>query len=205
MGASDKFLTSVAAAHLAGAWGACVRHFGEAEAARRCPSLQLAATDKRSARALVVSQSRAGWTTARAKRAIAAALNQETGDGVRRCAFLEALVAERPHMAEALRAHPAIAGAPLESIRRRCEGHAKPAVRELSLMLQTLEAAIVRCAVGTLGEHGFETGGFLADGLLVRPLRADAALDRALTAVGTAVREALGVSVVMECEHSIRQ
>ena len=168
---------------------------------RRCPSLRLAATDKRSARALVVSQSRAGWTTARAKRAIAAALNQETGDGVRRGAFLEALVAERPHMAEALRAHPAIAGAPLESIRRRCEGHAKPAVRELSLMLQTLEAAIVRCAVGTLGEHGFETGGFLADGLLVRPLRADAALDRALTAVGTAVREALGVSVVMECEH----
>ena len=196
----------LAAAHLAGAWGACVRHFGgEAEAARRCPSLQLAATDKRSARALVVSQSRAGWTTARAKRAIAAALNQETGDGVRRGAFLEALVAERPHMAEALRAHPAIAGAPLESIRRRCEGHPKPAVRELSLMLQTLEAAIVRCAVGTLGEHGFETGGFLADGLLVRPLRADAALDRALTAVGTAVREALGVSVVMECEHSIRR
>ena len=108
-------------------------------------------------------------------------------------------------MAEALRAHPAIAGAPLESIRRRCEGHPKPAVRELSLMLQTLEAAIVRCAVGTLGEHGFETGGFLADGLLVRPLRGNAALDRALTAVSRAVREALGVSVVMECEHSIRQ
>jgi len=194
----------LAAAHLAGAWGACERLFGEAEAARRCPSLQLAATDKNSARALVVSQNQ-GWTTERAKRAIAAALNQEKGDGVRRCAFLEALVAERPHMAEALRAHPAIAGAPLESIRRRCEGHAKPAVRELSLMLQTLEAAIVRCAVGTLGEHGFETGGFLADGLLVRPLRADAALDRALKAVSTAVREALGLSVVMECEHSIRQ
>ena len=72
-------------------------------------------------------------------------------------------------------------------------------------MLQTLEAAIVRCAVGTLGEHGFETGGFIADGLLVRPLRADAALDRALKAVSTAAREALDVSVVMECEHSIRQ
>ena len=41
--------------------------------------------------------------------------------------------------------------------------------------------------------------------MLVRPLRADAALDRALTAVATAVREALGVSVVMECEHSLRQ
>ena len=63
-------------------------------------------------------------------------------------------------------------------------------MRELSLMLQTLEAAIVRCAVGTLGERGFETGAFLADGLLVRPLRADAALDRALTAVGTAVPRA---------------
>ena len=194
----------LAAAHLAGAWGACEWHFGEAEAARCCPSLQLAATDKHSARALVVSQNQ-GWTTERAKRAIAAALNQETGDGVRRCAFLEALVAERPHMVEALRAHPAVAGAPLESIRRRCEGHAKPAVRELSLMLQTLEAAIVRCAVGTLGEHGFETGGFIADGLLVRPLRADVELDRALTAVSTAVREALDMSVVMECEHSIRQ
>ena len=195
----------LAAAHLAGAWGACERRFGEADAARRCPSLRLAATDKRSARALVVSQSGAGWTTERAKRAIAAALNQETGDGVRRCAFLEALVAERPHMAEALRDHPAIAGAPLESIRRRCEGHPKPAVRELSLMLQTLEAAIVRCAVGTLGEHGFETGAFIADGLLVRPLRGNAELNRALTAVSRAVREALGVSVVMECEHSIRQ
>eukprot|EP00964_Phaeocystis_antarctica_P114330 scaffold78304_cov68-Phaeocystis_antarctica.AAC.3 len=81
----------LAAAHLAGAWGACERHFGEAEAARCCPSLQLAATDKHSARALVVSQNHQGWTTERAKRAIAAALNQETGDGVRRCAFLEAL------------------------------------------------------------------------------------------------------------------
>ena len=99
----------------------------------------------------------------------------------------------------------AVAGAPLESIRRRCEGHPKPAVRELSLMLQTLEAAIVRCAVGTLGEHGFETGAFIADGLLVRPLRGNAELNRALTAVSRAVREALGVSVVMECEHSIRQ
>ena len=108
-------------------------------------------------------------------------------------------------MAEALRAHPAVAGAPLESILRRCEGLAKPAVRELSLMLQTLEAAIIRYAVGTLGEHGFETGAFLADGLLVRPLRADVELDRALTAVSTAVREALGLSVVMECEHDIRQ
>ena len=40
---------------------------------------------------------------------------------------------------------------------------------------------------------------------LVRPLRGDADLDRALTAVSTAVREALGVSVIMECQHSIRQ
>jgi len=194
----------LAAAHLAGAWGACERLFGEAEAARRCPSLQLAATDKHSARALVVSQNQ-GWTTERAKRAVAAALNQETGDGVRRCAFLEAMVAERPHMAEALRAHPAVAGAPLESTLRRREGLAKPAVRELSLMLHTSEAAIVRCAVRTLGEYGFETGAFLADGLLVRPLRADAALVRALKAVSTAVREAWGLSVVMECEHDIRQ
>ena len=194
----------LAAAHLAGAWGACERLFGEAEAARRCPSLQLAATDKHSARTLVVSQNQ-GWTTERAKRAVAAALNQETGDGVRGCAFLEALVAERPHMAEALRAHPAVAGAPLESILRRCVGLAKPAVRELSLMLHTIEAAIVRCAVRTLGEYGFETGAFLADGLLVRPLRADAALVRALKAVSTAVREAWGLSVVMECEHGIRQ
>ena len=192
----------LAAAHLAGAWGACERHLGAAEAARRCPNLQLAATNKKAARALVASQSQS-WTTERAKRAIVAALNQEPGDGVQRCAFLEALVAERPHMAEALRAHPAIAGAPLESIRRRCKGHAKPAVRELSLMLHTLEAAIVRRAVGTLGEHGFETGAFLADGLLVRSrqgVRDKAALDRALEAVTAAVGEALGVRVIMECE-----
>jgi hypothetical protein len=71
--------------------------------------------------------------------------------------------------------------------------------------LHTIEAAIVRCAVRTLGEYGFETGAFLADGLLVRPLRADAALVRALKAVSTAVREAWGLSVVMECEHGIRQ
>jgi len=193
----------LAAAHLAAGWGACERHFGEAEAARRCQSLQLAATDKHAARALVISQNQ-GWTTERAKRSIAAALNQEIGDGVQRCAFLEALVAERAHMAEALRAHPAVSGAPLESIRRRCEGHAKPAVRELSLMLQTIEAAIVRCAVTTLAKHGFETGAFLADGLLVRPLQANTALNSALEAVSKAVRGALGVSVVMECEHSIR-
>ena len=193
----------LAAAHLAGAWGACERHFGASEAtARRCPSLQLAATDKHAARALVVSQ-RGGWTKERAKRAIAAALNQELGDGVARCAFLESLVAERAHMAEAMRAHPAVAGAPLESIRRRCEGHAKPEVRELSLMLQTLEAAVVRCAVGTLDEHGFEAGAFLADGLLVRSkqgVRDNAALERALGAVTAAVGEALGVGVIMECE-----
>ena len=97
-------------------------------------------------------------------------------------------------MAGALRAHPAIAGAPLESIRRRCVGHSKPEVRELSLMLQTLEAAILRCAVDTLSEHGFETGAFIADGLLVRattrPTQAQAALDGALEAVTAAVREA---------------
>ena len=84
-------------------------------------------------------------------------------------------------------------------------------VRAFSLMLQTLEGAIVRKAVHTLREHGFETAAFIADGLLVRPTSApfaagqvSQALAEALAAVTDRVREALGVYVVMECEHAIR-
>lgn len=154
-------------AHVAASWGACEQHYGTDKAANLCSHLRMAASDKKGARALVKLQT--GWSDARCKSAILATLNQEPNDGIPRCAFLNGLVNEREHMVEALRAHSVIAGSPFESIRRKCLGHSKPMVREFSLMLQTLEGAIVRKAVQTLREHGFETAAFIADGLLVRP------------------------------------
>ena len=109
-------------------------------------------------------------------------------------------------MIEALRAHPSIAGATHEAIRCSCEGHEKPEVCEMSLMLQRLEAEMLRVAVPVLHEHGFEVGAFIADGLLVRPTRADATskLTAALAAIEKRIRAELEVTATMEIEHGLR-
>ena len=192
-------------AHVAVAWSAVERQWGAAEAAGRCPCLQLAATDKQAARAQVAAQCRC--SASMAKTLILAALNQETNT---RCAFLAALCDERKHVTVALQHHPLIAGEQLQAIRQRCD---KSAVRELSLMLQTVEGAMLREAVLALVEQGYETGALIADGLLARKKKAPpagtfstaAALQTAIAAVERRVRERLGVVVEMGCEHAARE
>ena len=192
-------------AHLAIAWSAVEKHWGAEEAAGRCPSLKFAAVDKQAARKKVAVQCVCSEGTA--KKLILAALNQESNT---RCAFLSALCDERKHVRTALQQHPLIAGEQLQAIRQRCDGESKPAVRELSLMLQTIEGAMLRLAVRVLGEQGYETGALIADGLLARRTHSGLAnsfttveaLRKVTAAVEQRIRDEFGIMVEMGCEHA---
>jgi len=195
-------------AHVAAAWGALCAHLGREAASLACPCLEMAARDKAAARRKVASENR-GWSTSRAKSSILAALNQELDDGIARSPFLEGLVSERPHAIQALRAHPSIAGAPLQDICSGVERATKPSVREMSLMLQTLETAMLAEAVRSFDKAGIETVALIADGLLVRP-RGDMDADAANAAVSSAcsraqadILAALSVGVVLDVERPI--
>jgi hypothetical protein len=194
-------------AHVAAAWGAVEHHLGHGEAERLCPMLKLAATDKMRARGIVARER--GCDPAHAKRLILMTLNQESGDGIRRTGFLDAFIHERPTIIEALSAHPSISGATHDAIIESCKGHDKPSVRQMALMLQRLEAQMLRVAVPVLVEHGFEVGAFIADGMLVRPVDGSNAgdtasrLQKALVAVESRIRTELYVTVTMDIEHDI--
>jgi len=194
-------------AHIAAAWGAVEHHLGHNDAARLCPMLKLAATDKRKARGIVARER--GCDPAYAKRMILMTLNQEVGDGIRRTGFLHKFIHERPIIMKALSAHPSIAGATHDAIVQSCQGHDKPSVREMALMLQRLEAQMLRIAVPVLVEHAFEVGAFIADGMLVRPVGGTSAggtaglLQKALVAVEASIRAELHVTATMDIEHDI--
>lgn len=195
-------------AHVAAAWGALCAYFGLERASSLCPCLEMAARDKKAARERVARENRGkplGW----AKCSILAALNQELGDGIVRSRFLEGLVSERPHAIEALRNHPCIAGPPLQSIRAESHQSAKPHVREMSLMLQTLETAMLAEAVRSFNLANIETVALIADGLLVRP-RLEMDTEAANLAVSNAcvrarhdISEALSVDVSLDVERCI--
>lgn len=194
-------------AHIAAAWGAVEHHLGQNDAARLCPMLKLAATDKTKARDIVARER--GCDPARAKRLILMTLNQESDDGIRRTGFLYEFIHERPVIIKALSAHPSIAGATHDAIVQSCHGHDKPSVREMALMLQRLEAQMLRIAVPVLVEHAFEVGAFIADGMLVRPVDGTNAggvagrLQKALVAVAASIRAELHVTATMDVEHDI--
>jgi len=195
-------------AHVAAAWGALCGYFGNEQASSLCPCLEMAAKDKKAARERVAGENR-GWSLAWAKSSILAALNQELGDGIVRSRFLEGLVAERPHAIQALRNHPSVAGAPLESIRAESHRSPKPYVREMSLMLQTLETAMLAEAVRSLNLADIETVALIADGLLVRPRRkmdteaANLAVSNACVRARHDISEALSVDVSLDVERCI--
>ena len=190
------------AAHLAIAWSAVEQHYGPDDAKRRCPSLHIAATDKTAARQTVASQMKC--TTVVAKRHILAALNQESNN---RCAFLKSLCGERECMIQALRAHPQVKGEPLRSIKRQSQDNC---IRELSLLLQTVEGSVLRVASATLAVDGFEVGALIADGLMCRLNRAahnmqhEHAISATVTAIEQRVYSELGVAISLEVEHEAR-
>lgn len=202
-------------AHIAAAWGAVERHFGHDKASNLCPMLKLAATDKARARGTVAHE--CGCDPAHAKRLILMTLNQESGDGVHRTGFLHDFVHERPMIMEALSNHPSIAGGGVhEQIVQSCTGCDKPSVREMALMLQRLEAEMLRVAVPVLAKNDFEVGAFIADGLLVRPIQdakdvqdvqdvngVNARLQNVLDAVQARIQAELHVTATMEIEHKI--
>ena len=191
-------------AHLAIAWSAVMNHWGE-EATARCPSLKFATLDKEASRKRVAAQ--CICSESEAKRLILAALNQETNT---RCVFLSAFCDERKHIRTALQRHKLIAGEPFELIRQRCEGESKPAVRQLSLMLQAIEGAMLRVAVRVLGTNGFETGALIADGLLACKTHGPASGNNdksfptptveALRTVTDAVERAIGIELGIVCK-----
>ena len=191
----------VSGAHLAVAWSAVVQQIGLTEAGRLCPSLQLATINKNEARRRVASQCRV--TPTAAKRMILAALNQKENS---RCSFLTALCDEREYMLRALRAHPLIVGEKLQAIQKQSSGND---VRELSLLMQTVEGAILRLTADTLRLHGYEVAALIADGLLCRRvaflstgLTSQQALSAAIAAVELHTREQLRVDITLEIEHT---
>jgi hypothetical protein len=193
-------------AHIAAAWGAVEHHFGQDNASNLCPMLKLAATDKVQARGIVAHER--GCDPAHAKRLILMTLNQESGDGIHRTGFLHDFVHERPMIMEALSNHPSIVcGGVHDEIVKSCTGCDKPSVREMALMLQRLEAEMLRVAVPVLRMNDFEVGAFIADGLLVRPTRVvngvNARLQNVLDAVQARIQAELHVTATMEIEHKI--
>ena len=99
--------------------------------------------------------------------------------------------------------------APLESIRAESHRSPKPYVREMSLMLQTLETAMLAEAVRSLNLADIETVALIADGLLVRPRRkmdteaANLAVSNACVRARHDISEALSVDVSLDVERCI--
>ena len=191
----------LSSAHLHVAWSAVVLAHGCEEAARLAPCLRLCVEDRDTARRRVAEET--GRSVADSKREILKSLNQLPAEGSRGTDFLASLRREREVWVPALVAMPASKrdGDPSSK-----KSKADPAVRESSILLQTIEDRCIRIIVSAVASNGWETGAIVADGLLVRPgpSAGPGRIDDLLHVAEEAVNSELGVAVRLGVEWEAR-
>jgi len=178
-------------AHLHVAFSACVLKHGEEEAGRLVPCLRACVKDRNSSRQRVADE--CGITVNAAKSKILASLNQEGGRGG--TLFIDKLREERSVWLNALSEHPAAATIQIDDSAND--------TRRGALLLQCVEDRVVRRISESFAAAGWETGGLVADGLMVRPAGQQAIpIDAALRQAEKHVLDSLTVTIKIGIEYA---